>query len=85
MPHPSSAETMARAATPNRLRPTALAGFASHLCDIEIALQPVGDRRVDLLHGEADEAEPRDEPVTERPLPDLRIHFQPSVSFAARG
>jgi hypothetical protein len=46
-----------------------LAGFASHLCDIEIAFQSAGNRRVDLLYGEADEAEPRehDEPITERP------------------
>jgi hypothetical protein len=50
-----------------------LAGFASHLCDIEIALQSAGNRRVDLLHGEADEAEPRehDEPITEPTEHDL--------------
>ena len=35
-----------------------LASLASHLFDIEIALQSAGDRCVDLLHGEADEAEP---------------------------
>ena len=33
------------------------------------AFQPAGNRRVDLLHGESDEAEPceHDEPITERP------------------
>ena len=34
------------------------ASLASHLFDFEITLQAVGDRRVDLLHGEADETEP---------------------------
>src|SRR4029453_2571977 len=46
-----------------------LASLASHLFDIEIALQSAGDRRVHLLHGQADEAESREyyQPITERP------------------